>query len=186
MDERRLVHPDLIPARHRAGSLRFERTRKFPGQVRFGKPRRAGAALPGRRCIAKTGRADINPVQAAYCGAFASAEQQEQQAALLSGKTGIEVSSSSFPSRSSVTVSKNLRSMARSLRLRPRNLSKIRIPALRHWRNRQCRPQTARSLSGIKQWSERCRNLCSDKESRSERLMITTNKRGSPWRRCKN
>ena len=122
----------------------------------------------------------------AYCGAFASAEQQEQQAALLSGKTGIEVSSSSFPSRSSVTVSKSLRSMARSLRLRPRNLSKIRIPVLRHWRNRQCRPQTARSLSGIKQWSERCRNLCSDKESRSERLMITTNKRGSPWRRCKN
>jgi hypothetical protein len=60
---------------------------------------------------------------------LSSAEQQEQQCDLLSARTGIEEASSSFPSKSSVMASKSLRSMALSLRLRPRSLSKIRIAA---------------------------------------------------------
>ena len=92
-------------------------------------PVRAGAALPVGGVSPKPGRQMPIECKPAYCGAFASVEQQEQQVALLSGKTGSEVSSSSCRSRSPVTASKSLRSMARSLRLRPRNLSKIRIPS---------------------------------------------------------
>jgi hypothetical protein len=58
---------------------------------------------------------------------------------------------------------------------------------LRWWWNRQCRSKAARSLSGIKHLSERCCSLCPDKEPRSERPMITVNKRGArSWRRCRN
>jgi len=97
MDERRLVHPDLIQ----------------PDIV----PDACSLNEPAIANWAGGYQSSANP---ACWDAFSSAEQQEQQADLLAGKTGIEVSSSSCRSRSPVTASKSLRSMACSLRLRPR------------------------------------------------------------------
>jgi hypothetical protein len=87
-------------------------------------PSRAAARHIGNYSIAENDeRIDVAQSQS-YWRAFSSVEQQ---AAFLSGKTRIEVPSSSLRRRSSVIASKSLRSMARSLRLRRRNLSKIRI-----------------------------------------------------------
>jgi hypothetical protein len=102
MDERWLVRPDKIA----------------PGNLNALNP--VAPTRPGSRshsCNEMSG----------YRAVASSAEQHEQQCALLSDWTG--VSSSSFRRRPSATTSKSLRSMALSLRLRPRNLSKIRIMA---------------------------------------------------------
>jgi hypothetical protein len=139
MDEQRLVHPtyaELAPA----GETPEETQWLDPAAQAWPRPRSQssgasaigsqsrGAALQISNCsVAEATGGYRSGAKPAYCGAFSSTEQQEQQLALLPVKTGIEVSSSSFRKRSLVTASKSLRSMALSLRPRPRNLSKIRI-----------------------------------------------------------
>jgi len=150
MDEQRLVHPDIVPD---AGFTSAWKTQRFdPGRAdvpefevaivrskRHRKPAVArGSTTHGDYSVAKSdGHIDLAQdrlLKTGYRGAFSSAEQQEQQPALLSVKTGIEVSSPSFRKRSSVMASKSLRSIALSLRLRPRNLLKIRIaPSVDGW-----------------------------------------------------
>ncbi|WP_426528052.1 hypothetical protein [Bradyrhizobium sp. McL0615] len=138
MNEQHLVHPDIVPgagltpAREthwlepgRAGVAGFEVA--IVRGKRDQKPvARGSARYP--RLFAAEATGDVDLAQGLPTGLpFSSAEQQEQQLALLSVKTGIEVWPSSFSKRSSVMASKSLRSMALSLRLRSRNRSKIRI-----------------------------------------------------------
>jgi hypothetical protein len=160
-------------------AVRRQEQRGYRRQLRAGRRLRHQVSARSERCILIWRKAGL-------LRRLFSTEQQEQQWALLSMKTGIEVSSASFRKRSPVTASRSRRSTALSLRLRPRNRSKIRIASsvddgsdnAGQEQHDLCRGSNTPPNDGA---------ICAPTKS-FDRIGLGSQRidRDQPWRRCRN